>query len=110
MEAAERGHFDRNPLLATPHEVACGVCGSRFEVVFLDFLKAGGFELGEAEMVEVVYSAPTMTGLGHNLERMTPLIIRVTCDRCGAETSFSPISLEYLLFTTRRRERFGLYV
>ncbi|MFQ6074759.1 MAG: hypothetical protein ACE5Z5_01310 [Candidatus Bathyarchaeia archaeon] len=109
-EEAERGVFDRNPLLATPHEVVCKDCGYRNKAVFLEYLRSGEFELGETEMVEVFHAAPTLTGLGRTLERVTPLIVRVKCDRCGAEISHSPLSLEYLLFTMRSRESFGLYV
>ena len=102
---AEEGVFDRNPLLTKPHEFMCKGCGCRQKIVYLDYLKSGRFELGKTEIVEVAHAAPTLTGLGRAFERMTPLFIRIKCKRCGTETSYSPISLEYLLFTIRKKER-----
>jgi len=62
-------------------------------------------------MVEVSYAAPTMSGLGHAVERITPLIMKVRCERCGTEISCSPISLEYLLFTATKQEKMrNMYV
>jgi hypothetical protein len=107
---AERGVFDRNPLLATPHEILCEDCGCRHRVIFLQYLRSGQFEFGKTETIEVVHAAPTPTGLRRTVERITPIIIRIECDRCGSETSCNPLSLEYLLFTTSRKESCGLYV
>jgi DNA-directed RNA polymerase subunit RPC12/RpoP len=107
---AKKGMFNSNPLLTTPHEVVCKECGYRRNIVFLDYVRSGAFELGKTEMVEVVHAAPTFTGLGQTLERMTPLIIRVKCERCGAETAYSPLSLEYLLFTTQRNDSSTFYI
>jgi len=109
-EEAERGVFDRNPLLVAPHEVVCNDCRHRNRVVFLEYLRSGRFEVGETEMIEVTYAAPTLTGLGHTLERTTPLVIRIECERCGTITSCSPVSLEYLLFTTTRKEIVEIYI
>ena len=107
---AERGVYNRNPLLATPHGVVCKTCGHRSSVVFLDYLKSGAFELEKTRMVEVVQAAPTVTGLGQTMERMTPITLKIKCERCGAEMSHSPLSLEYLVFTTRRSASAGFYI
>lgn len=107
---AEKGTFNRNPLLTTPHEVGCKECGYRRTVVFLDYVRTGAFDLGKTETVEVVHAAPTLTGLGHTVEQMTPLIIRVPCARCGSETSYSPLSVEYLLFTMQRNDSATFYI
>jgi len=106
----EKGVFNRNPLLTTPHEVVCKGCGYRCNIVFLDYIRSGAFELGKTERIEVVHAAPTLTGLGQTLERMTPLIILVKCERCGAETSYSPLSLEYFLFTKQRNDSSTFYM
>jgi len=106
----EKGVFNRNPLLTTPHEVVCKGCGYRCIIVFLDCIRAGAFKLGKTEMVEVIHASPTLTGLGQTLEQVTPLIILVKCERCEAETSFSPLSLEYLLFTKKRKDSSTFYV
>mgnify|MGYP001056869466 CR=1 FL=1 len=104
ISRARKGVFDRNPLLATPHEIACTSCGCKHKITYLDHLKSGHFELGKTEVVEVAYAASTVEGLGRMLERITPIVITVWCKRCGAEASFSPVSLEYLLFTAERKK------
>ena len=107
---AERGVYNQNPLLATPHGVVCKTCGHRYSVIFLAYLKSGAFELEQTRMVEVVHAAPTITGLGQTMEQMTPITFKITCESCGAETSYSPLSLEYLVFTTRRSASAGFYI
>ena len=107
---AEAGVFDRNPLLAVPHEVRCKDCGYGNRAIFLEFLRSGKFEVGETKIVEVTYAAPTFTGLGRTLERSTPLMFRIECKRCGTVTTHTPMSLEYLLFTSRKRETPGIYI
>jgi hypothetical protein len=107
---AEKGVFNRNPLLTTPHEVVCKECKYRRNIVFLDYVRSGAFELGKTETIEVVHAVPTFTGLGQTLERMTPLIILVKCERCGGETPYSPLNLEYLLFTTQRNDSSTFYI
>lgn len=107
---AENGVFNRNPLLAIPHEVICKDCGYKNKAVFLEYLKSGQFEVGDTEVIEVTFAAPTSTGLSRNLERTTPIIIQLKCEKCGTLTSHSPMSLEYLLFTTRKKERSGIYI
>jgi len=111
INKAKKGAFDHNPLLATPHELVCRACGCKLKITYLDHLKSGRFEFGETRMVEVSYAAPTMSGLGHAVERITPLIMKVKCERCGTEISCSPISLEYLLFTATKQEKMrNMYV
>jgi len=105
INRARKGVFDRNPLLAAPHELVCKACGCKRKITYLDHLKSGRFELGETQMVEVSYAAPTILGLSHAMERITPLIMTVRCERCGTEISCSPVSLEYLLFTTTKEEK-----
>jgi len=104
ISRAREGVFDRNPLLATPHELVCTSCGCKRKITYLDRLKSGRFELGKTEVVEVAYAALTVEGLSRMLERITPIIITARCERCGTEMSFSPISLEYLLFTAERQQ------
>jgi len=105
VEKARKGVFDDNPLLATPHRLACKACGCTREVTYLSYMKSGRFELGKTRVMEIVYAVPTITGLGHGTERATPIVIRVKCRRCGSELSCSPLSLEYLLFTAAKEQR-----
>lgn len=107
---AEEGIFDHNALLALPHKVICRDCGYDNNVTFLEYLKSGKFELGETETVEVTYAAPTSTGLGRTIERSTPLVFRIECERCGTATQHTPVSLEYLLFAVTRKGECGIYI
>jgi len=105
VDKARKGFFDGNPLLATPHRLVCKACGCTREVTYLSYVKSGRFKLGKTTVMEVAYSAPTLTGLGHSLERATPIIIRVKCRKCGSEMLCSPVSLEYLLFTAAKEQK-----
>jgi len=111
IKRAKKGVFDRNPLLAAPHELVCKVCGCARKITYLNYLKSGRFEFGETQMVEVSYAAPTIFGLSHAMERITPIIMRIRCKRCRTEMSCSPVSLEYLLFTTTKQQKMrNMYV
>jgi hypothetical protein len=111
IKRARKGVFDYNPLLATPHCVVCEACGFVQKTIYLDHLKSGRFELGKTQMIEVSYAAPTIFGLSRAVERITPIIMAVKCERCGTEISCSPVSLEYLLFTTTKRQKLrNMYV
>lgn len=105
VDKARKRVFNGNPLLATPHRLVCKACGCTRRITYLSYLKSGQFELGETRVVEVVYAAPTLTGLGRTMERATPIIIRVKCGKCGTEMSCSPVSLEYLLFTAGKEQK-----
>jgi hypothetical protein len=105
VDKARKGFFNGNPLLATPHRLVCKACGCTRKVTYLSYLKSGRFRLGETRMMEVVYAVPTLTGLGRTTERVTPIVIRVKCRKCGSEVSCSPVSLEYLLFTAAKEQK-----
>jgi hypothetical protein len=111
INRARKGVFDRNPLLAAPHELLCKVCGCKRKITYLDHLKSGRFRLGETQMIEVSYAASNILGLSHVMERITPIIMTVRCKKCGTEISCSPVSLEYLLFTATKQEKMkNMYV
>ena len=103
VEKVREGVFDRNPLLAVPHTVECEKCGCLQKITYLGFLRGGRFELGKTKVVEVAYAAPTSLGLDYSSESVTPVLVRVRCERCGAEVLCCPASVEYLLFTAGRR-------
>ena len=105
VNRAIEGVFDRNPLLAVPHQVVCKACGFAQKTIYLDYLKSGKFELGETRMVEVSYAAPTIFGFSHAMEDITPIVFAVICERCGTEASCSPLNLEYLLFTATKEQK-----
>jgi len=105
MDKARKGVFNGNPLLATPHRLVCKACGCTRKITYLSYLKSGRFKLGKTRMMEIVYAVPTITGLGHTMERATPIIIRVKCRKCRSEISCSPVSLEYLLFTAAKEQK-----
>jgi len=105
VDKAKKGVFNNNPLLATSHALVCKTCGHKQKITYLSYLKSGRFELGETRMIEVVHAAPTISGLGHAMEKITPIIIRIKCKRCGTEISCSPASIEYLLFTSAKEQK-----
>lgn len=105
VEDAKKGIFNGNPLLATSHALVCKTCGHKKGITYLSYLKSGRFELGETRMVEVVYAAPTISGLGRTMERVTPIILWVKCDVCGAAMHCSPVSVEYLLFAVAKGQK-----
>lgn len=105
IDMARKGVFNRNPMLAASHELACKACGCTQKITYLDRLKSGRFELGKTRVVEVAVAAPTISGLLSTRERITPIIIRVRCERCEAEISCTPVSVEYLLFTARKPQK-----
>lgn len=105
INKARKGIYNQNPLLATSHQVACKNCGCTQKITYLDHLKSGHFELGKTEAVDVAYAAPTITGLSRTREMITPVIIRIRCQKCDAEIPCSPVSLEYLLFTAEKQRK-----
>jgi len=108
MKKAREGAFDRNPLLATLHQAICKTCGCAYEMVFLRHLKSGKFEIGDTQMVEVVYTYLAIPALEQATEKVTPIIIKFKCGKCGAETACSPISLEYLMYTMAKPPKLEL--
>lgn len=104
VDKARKGVFNGNPLLAVPHKLVCKACRCTWKITYLSYLKSGRFKLGKPRMMEVVYAAPTLTGLGSTTEKATPIIVRVKCRKCGSEMSCSPLSLEYLLFTAAKKQ------
>jgi len=105
VDKARKGIFDGNPLLAAPHRLVCKACGCIRKITYLSYLKSGRFDLGQTRMMEVVYAAPTLTGLSDTMEAATPIVFRVKCRRCRTEMLCSPVSLEYLLFTAGREQK-----
>jgi len=105
VDKAKKGVFDGNPLLATSHVLVCKTCGQKQKITYLSYLKSGQFELEETRMIEVIHAAPTISGLMHTMEKVTPIIIRIKCKRCGTEMSCSPVSIEYLLFTVAKEQK-----
>jgi hypothetical protein len=108
MKKARGGAFDRNPLLATSHQAICRTCGCTYEMLYLHHLKSGKFEIGDTQMVELVYTSLTISELEHTTEKVTPLIIKFKCGKCGTETAYSPISLEYLMYTATKPPKLEL--
>jgi len=100
MKKARRGIFDSNPLLAALHHITCKACGHVYEMVYLRHLKSGKFEIGETQMVEMIYTQFTIPE--HATEKVTPIIFKFKCDKCRTETICSPISLEYLMYTAKK--------
>jgi len=108
IKKAREGAFNRNPLLATSHQAICKACGCAHEIVYLRHLKSGKFEIGNTQMVEVAYTYHAIPELEHATEKVTPIIFKFKCDKCGTEIVCSPISLEYLMYTAAKPPKFEL--
>ncbi|MCW4040186.1 MAG: hypothetical protein NWE83_05485 [Candidatus Bathyarchaeota archaeon] len=109
VQKAGSGALDRNPVLAFQNDHSCQTCHAIMNVRFLDYLIAGDFTFGKSETIETVYAAPTLIGLHREYEQSTPIIIKIPCQTCGIENSFSPISLEYLLHILQQAHNFAFY-
>jgi len=103
VDKVREGVFDRNPLLATPHTVECKNCGCAQRITYLEFLRAGRFVLGKTRTIEVAYDDLTFLGVSYTTESVTPILIRIRCEKCAAEITCCPTTLEYLMFTARKR-------
>jgi len=103
MHKVREGVFDRNPLLATPHAVECKTCGCTQKITYIKYLKTGKFELGKTKIIEVAYDDLAFLGLSYTTESVTPILIQIRCEKCGTRISCCPTSLEYLMFTARKR-------
>ena len=96
VREALKGTFDKNPRLASPHRLTCEKCGNTRTIVYLTFLRSGKFEVEGTRIVEVTYSAPTVTGIAYGREALTPLTVRISCKGCGHEIRDSSITAEWL--------------
>ncbi len=105
LDKAREGVFDHNPLLSTIHSVTCEKCGRRLNIVYLDYLKSGEFEVGRAEQVEVL---TTQGPVGwSDMERVRPIIISLTCEGCNCLIEARPVSIEYLMVIIDRPKTSG---
>ena len=108
VEDARRGAFDRNPLLSTVHHVTCPRCRHRQPTRYLDALKAGTFEIKSPEEIEVL----SFLGPVDVVEKQacTPLVITLSCERCGRRIETMPTSAEYMrVMLERLRDTDGVY-
>lgn len=94
VENARKGAFDDSPLLSAVHFVACQNCRHRQRIVLLEHLKTGEFEIGKAEQMDVLTTIGIMDFV--EKETFTPIIMRLTCDRCGFTFEVKLVNFEYL--------------
>ena len=105
IENAQKGAFNRNPLLSTTHFLTCQKCKHRQSIVYLDRLKSGEFEFGKVEQIEVLTTQGSIGFL--EMEKFTPIIITLVCDQCGCKNEARPVSFEYLQFISNRPRASG---
>ncbi len=105
---AKKGSFDGNPRLQD--RVVCDKCGCRGKR-YLDYLKAGEFEVGKAETVLVSYPGYYYL-YANETETITPIFVTVKCERCGFEKKVTDpaLSIEYLQSFGKRKETLRLCV
>jgi hypothetical protein len=95
-DEASKGVFDHIPLLSATHSVTCPKCKRRQQLVYLDYLKSGDFELGKAEQIEVLTPQGPVGII--EMEKFTPIAIKLGCVECHGQIEVRPISAEYLIF------------
>jgi hypothetical protein len=107
IEKARKGVLDDNPLLNATHVLSCSRCKHAQGAVFLKYLKSGEFEFGKAEQIE----APATPGPIEfmELEKVTPIILNTTCEKCSNRIEARPISAEYLKMIIDRPKATGMY-
>lgn len=105
---ARKGTFDRSPRLH--HRMVCEKCGCSGKK-YIEYLKEGKFEVGQAEQVLVAYPGQYYL-LSYETEKVTPIFIAMKCERCGFEKKITDpvLTVEYLQSFGRQKERAGLYV
>jgi len=105
---ARKGSFDSSPRLR--NWAVCERCGCRLKR-YIDYLKAGEFEVGQVQRVLV--SHPGYYHLyTYHTETLTPIFITAKCQRCGFERKITDpaLTLEYLQSVKERKEAVGLFV
>jgi hypothetical protein len=105
---ARKGSFDRNPRLQ--NWVVCGKCGCRAKR-YIEYLKAGEFEVGQVEHVLVSYPGYYYL-CAQETETVTPIFITAKCQRCGSEKKMTDpaLTVEYLQSFAKRKETVRLCV
>ena len=98
---AREGDFDRNRMPRLYHRVRCEKCRSLADK-YIDYLRKGEFEIGAQQQVSVIQTVGYYSY--RETERVTPIYIKLECERCGHESKITDpiLSLEYLLGVTRR--------
>ena len=93
-ENALRGGFDNSPLVSTVHSITCPNCKNKQNLVLLEYLKTGRFEIGNAECFEALITE----GIINLLEKeiWTPIVVRPICKQCGCTFELKMINIEYL--------------
>ena len=100
VDNANKGVFNRNPLLNTPHYFVCRNCKTDLRIVYLTYLKSGEFELGHTEEIEVLNPQGILNFI--EKERVTPIVFKPVCRKCGAQVKIQPLNVEYLLVVINR--------
>jgi len=103
VEKSLKRIFENNPLLSTTHFVTCQKCKYMQNIIYLNFLKTGKFEIGKTEQIQAIISQGIMDVLEN--ETVTPIIISIICDKCGFKIEVKPISVEYLKFIINRSSK-----
>ena len=108
IKNARRGSFDRNPLFSTVHFVPCPRCRHQQPTKYLDSLKEGTFKIKAPEEIEIL----SFLGPFDYVETQvsTPLVIELSCERCGRRIVTMPTNVEYALATLEQpRVAEGMY-
>ena len=108
MDKARQGEFDHNPLLGTLHTVTCPHCQQTRDIIYLDYLKRGAFEVGETEYIETLDTSGPF-GIMER-QQVSPIIINLQCMACDSPIEVRPVNVEYLsILLSRSRPSRALY-
>jgi hypothetical protein len=94
VEKAKRGEFNGSPLLTTPHRASCENCGQTTDIVYLDYLKSGKFNIADPQAIET--ESPLGAFMASEQERVTQVIVQAVCGRCECPIEDRPFTVEYL--------------
>jgi len=94
VENAKSGVFNGSPLLTTPHRATCENCGQTLDIVYLDYLKAGKFNIADPQAIET--ENPLGAFMASEQERVTQVIVQAICGRCECPIEDRPFTVEYL--------------
>jgi non-ribosomal peptide synthetase component E (peptide arylation enzyme) len=94
VEATQKGTFRHNPLLSTIHNVTCSNCRFSHQIVYLNYLKTGKFNISKPEHITVL-SSFGIIDLSET-QKVTPIVIHLICEKINNQIVLQPVTVEYL--------------
>ncbi len=108
LRELNKGSFDKNPRLS--RTVVCSKCGMPGRR-FIDLLRDGQFEVGQTQRITV--TEPGQYALyKYEEENVTPVLLRLVCNRCGHQEAISDpiLTVEYLITIYKCKKPGTMYI